>query len=120
MILSYAVTSIDVHGHKSSFQKILGNNRDPEAERAVSPDYQVSEKTVPAFIWHTRTDEGVSVRHALVFAKKLTEYGIPFELHIYPDGKHGVSLCNDIVGKYYPAVNDWTRDCVRWMNTLRS
>ena len=28
MILSYAVTSIDVHGHKSSFQKILGNNRD--------------------------------------------------------------------------------------------
>jgi acetyl esterase/lipase len=120
MILSYAVTSIDVHGHKSSFQKILGNNRDPEAERAVSPDYQVSEKTVPAFIWHTRTDEGVSVRHALVFAKKLTDYNIPFEMHIYPDGKHGVSLCNEIVDRYYPAVNDWTRDSVRWMNQIAS
>ncbi|MBR7161049.1 MAG: alpha/beta hydrolase [Clostridia bacterium] len=118
MILSYAVTSIDVHGHKSSFQKILGNNRDSEAERAVSPDYRVSEKTVPAFIWHTRTDEGVSVKHALVFAKRLADHNIPFEMHIYPEGKHGTSLCNEIVGKSYPAVNDWTYDCVRWMNDI--
>ena len=118
MILSYAVTSIDVHGHKSSFQKILGNNRDLGAERAVSPDYQVSEKTVPAFIWHTRTDEGVSVRHALVFAKRLADQNIPFEMHIYPEGKHGASLCNEIVGRFYPAVNDWTYDCVRWMNGI--
>lgn len=118
MILSYAVTSIAVHGHRSSFQQILGNNRDPSAERAVSPDCRVTEKTVPAFIWHTRTDEGVSVRHALVFAKELADHKIPFEMHIYPEGKHGASLCNDVVNRSYPAVNDWTRDCVRWMNDI--
>ena len=53
-----------------------------------------------------------------VIASFPEEYQIPFEMHIYPDGKHGTSLCNDIVGKYYPAVNDWTRDCVRWMNMI--
>ncbi len=118
MILSYAVTSIAVHGHKSSFAKILGDNHDPQAERAVSPDCRVSEKTVPAFIWHTATDETVSVRHALVFSKELADHNIPFEMHIYPEGKHGASLCNDVVSKYYPAVNDWTRDCVRWANEI--
>lgn len=118
VILSYAVTSLAIHGHTRSFAKILGSDKRKESQDAVSTELQVSEKTAPAFIWHTRTDDGVSVRHSLVFAKALADHGIPFEMHIYPEGPHGISLNNDIVGRSYPAADAWAHDCVRWMKSF--
>jgi dipeptidyl aminopeptidase/acylaminoacyl peptidase len=118
MILSYAVTSKAIHGHTRSFAKILGDDRSKESGDAVSPELQVSEKTCPAFIWHTRTDPGVLVQNALVFAKALADHEIPFEMHIYPEGPHGLSLNNDVVGRNYPAANQWTWDSVRWMKSI--
>ena len=120
MILSYAVTSKAVHGHTRSFAKILGEDRSKESGDAVSPELQVSEKTCPAFIWHTRTDPGVLVQNALVFAKAMADHNRPFELHIYPEGPHGLSLNNDVVGRNYPAANQWTWDSVRWMKSIEA
>lgn len=60
------------------------------------PDRLVCEKTPPAFIWHTACDDGVSVANSLVYAKGLRNFDIPVEMHIFPDGPHGLGLCDRI------------------------
>jgi dipeptidyl aminopeptidase/acylaminoacyl peptidase len=32
--------------------------------------------------------------NSLLYAEALAQNKIPFELHIFPDGPHGLSLCN--------------------------
>lgn len=46
----------------------------------------------PAFIWHTMEDPLVPVENALHFATNLRQHKIPFELHIFEKGKHGLAL----------------------------
>lgn len=41
---------------------------------------------------HTADDKSVSVENSLVLVDALNRYDIPFELHIYPSGRHGLSL----------------------------
>lgn len=94
LILSYPVISSGPHAHQGSFKALLGDRHDEDLEK-VSLEKQVNEKTPPAFIWHTFTDVAVPVENALLFATALRKYHIPFELHIFPEGDHGLSLANE-------------------------
>ena len=69
---------------------------EPSAEQLeeVSPARHVSEKTPPCFIWATSADELVPVQHSLLMAQALSRAGIPFELHIFEQGQHGLSLAD--------------------------
>ena len=46
------------------------------------------------FIWATSTDELVPVQHALLMAQALSAVHIPYELHIFEQGQHGLSLAD--------------------------
>ena len=47
------------------------------------------------FLVHTANDDVVPVeKNALVMAAALTENKIPYEMHIYPFGPHGMALAN--------------------------
>ena len=120
MILSYAVLSGLEYAHRPSFDHILGDKKgDEDARRALSIEYNVSEKTCPAFLWSTRPDKTVPVQNTLLVAKALADHGIPFEMHIYPEGGHGSSLGNAIVGNNLPGIASWTTDSIRWMNSIQ-
>ena len=65
---------------------------DMEVVEKCSPLSYVNKDTVPCFIWHTYQDELLDVRNSMHFAERLAECQVPFELHIYEEGKHGLAL----------------------------
>ena len=70
---------------------------DPQAE-ALDPyrlDRHVSPTTPPAFIWHTAADQVVPAANALRFAAALDAHRVPYELHIFQRGGHGLALADE-------------------------
>ena len=53
------------------------------------------------------------VENALVFAEACRQMGVPFDLHLYQKGRHGIGLGNK---EYDPAkFHPWTKDCAFWL-----
>ncbi len=120
MILSYPVISAFEYAHRGSFDNILVDKKDDEdALRAVSLEYQVNEKTVPAFIWTTAEDTLVPPQNSILFAQAMADASRPFELHIYPYGGHGASICTPTVGWKQSEICAWVNDSIRWMNSIK-
>ncbi len=119
MILAYPVISAFEYGHRGSFFNILQDKKDDEeALRSVSLECQVSDKTVPAFIWTTAEDELVPPQNSILFAQAMADAGRPFELHIYPKGGHGASICTPAVGRKRSEICAWVEDSIRWMDSI--
>ena len=71
----------------------LGNAvPDMELLNAVSPAKLITEFMPPAFIWATSADSLVPIQHSIILANALAEKGVPFEMHIFEDGVHGLGL----------------------------
>lgn len=66
----------------------------PSEERLleVSPARHVTENTPPTFLWATAADTMVPVQQSLRMAAALADGKIPFEMHIFEEGPHGLSL----------------------------
>lgn len=75
----------------------------------VSCEEHVKSKKPPCFIWHTWEDAVVPVENSMLFASALRKHGVPFELHIYQKGKHGLGLNTELL---------WGRDCLRWLRDI--
>jgi len=120
MILGYPVITNGGFAHQGSFKNLLGENPDEELMHKCSLENSVGEHTPPAFIWHTLTDASVPVENSFLFANAMKKANVPFELHIYPDGPHGLSLGTretrstrtDLVN---PHVYSWIGLCERWL-----
>jgi acetyl esterase/lipase len=112
-ILCYGVISMGEFAHKGSRKNLLGDNPDPKLLENLSNERQVTKDTPPCFIWHTDEDPGVPVENSLQFAAALRKAGVPFDLHIYEKGPHGLGLGSR---DYDPAKwHPWTRDCIFWL-----
>ena len=110
-ILCYPV--IDKEGHLGSYENLLGD-RLAELCDSVTPYNLASEKTPPAFIWHTASDTCVDIKNTYRYATKLRELCIPSELHIFPYGKHGLGLANASWAAE-PHVSAWSDLLVAWL-----
>ena len=67
----------------------------------------------PCFIWQTVEDDKVVPDNAFAIAAALREKKIPFDLHLYQQGKHGIGLGSKDgdPAKMHP----WTKDCAFWL-----
>lgn len=106
--------------HKGSLLVLNGGVDDEEDMNRFSLDDFVDERTSPAFLWHTATDPVVPVGNSLLFASKLAEYKVPFELHVYPAGPHGLSLANKETWVNnpdldVPYVTGWIDMAIKWV-----
>lgn len=54
----------------------------------------VDKNTPPAFLFLNQGDGIVPPHHALQFADKMWSLGIPFEMHVFVTGDHGLGLAN--------------------------
>ena len=109
-ILCYPVIcSSDDIGHKGSYLNLLGEEQIDMKEQ-VSPDLLVNETTPKAFIWHTSTDYGVFCANSCRYMEKLMNYKIPCEMHVYPEGGHGLG-----VAPGYPYVSQWVTMLGNWI-----
>lgn len=59
---------------------------------AASPALQVAHNTPPTFLWTTADDELVPAENTTRMANALAKARIPFEVHIFEHGMHGLSL----------------------------
>lgn len=109
-ILCYPVISGVTFPHQGSFDNLLGEKYSHELVRELSNELHVTAQTPPTFIWHTAGDPVVPVENVFLFASALRKAGVPFDLHIYEKGRHGLGLrAND------PAAPPWDADCVYWL-----
>ena len=80
----------------------------------LSPENNVTTDTPPFFIWQLICDDP---RNAFVLGSALTEAGVPFELHCFETGHHGVGLadghCDD--GYRDEHLHKWTELCASWL-----
>ena len=60
----------------------------------VSPVLHVTENTPPTFLWSTASDDLVPVENTTRMANALAQAGVPFEVHIFETGPHGLSLAD--------------------------
>lgn len=78
--------------------------------------------TVPMFIWHTYEDELVMVADALNLASTLNKHRVPFELHVFEKGPHGLALANRVSAvredQVDVAAEKWFDMCITWIGRL--
>ncbi len=110
----YAVVSFASFRHQGSLESLLREEKTNIALiRRFSAELHVDGDTPPAFIWHTANDPVVPVENSLLLASALSHACVPFELHIYPDGPHGLGLAPNS-----PVVADWAAQLSRWLSDL--
>ena len=105
-ILCYPVISMGAITHQGSKNNLLGPNPSPELVKLLSNELQVTSNTPPCFIWHTWEDPVVKVENSLQFAEALRRHHVPFDLHIYQKGPHGMGL---------RPGHPWAYDCIFWL-----
>jgi acetyl esterase/lipase len=115
MILCYPVILAGDLAHKPSLERVSGAPTGSERNAWFGLDGHVSEQTPPTFLWHTAADQAVPVENSLKMAMALSEQKIPFELHVFPQGKHGLSVCSEEVGSPFPYNERWTDLCLKWL-----
>jgi len=126
LLLSYPVVTSGDKAHALSFQRLLGGAaQDQSLLNLVSVERNVNSKTPPAFIWHTFTDGSVPVENSLMLANAYREAGVSCELHIFPNGHHGLGLGTKETdtkdGKHYcPEVSIWTSLFGQWLENVVS
>ncbi|MHC5227916.1 alpha/beta hydrolase [Enterococcus sp. LJL99] len=80
----------------------------------------VNEKTPPTFLWHTTEDVLVDVDHSLKLGMKLRESDVPFEMHIFEKGEHGLALADRTTARkqshYNQHVAKWFELCEEWLS----
>ena len=113
-VLCYAFILFDRPDPKGNRQeRFLGANPAADQIRKFSPALNVSDRTAPTFVWQTVEDPGVIVDNALVFSHALAAAKVPFELHLYEKGRHGIGLgaTKAEPDKRHP----WTDELARWL-----
>lgn len=121
-VLGYPVITADpVHSHKGSFIRLAGGEypQTEEQQAFFSCNKMVTENTPPTFLWHTAADQAVPVMNSLLYAQALSANKVPFEMHIFPYGKHGMSTADGHTNAEIPPeaayVKDWLPAAKKWL-----
>lgn len=109
-VLCYPVVSLVHDMHQGSVDNLLGELPPSDLLAALSAELNVTARTPPAFLWHTADDDAVPVGNSLDYAKALIAAGVPAELHVFPEGRHGLGLA---AGE--PGPGQWTSLCASWL-----
>lgn len=124
MVLCYPVVTGGPFAHRGSFENLTGTE-DVKHHAAYSLEDWVTDQCPPAFLWHTFTDRAVPVQNSLLMAEALADRGIQTELHVFPSGAHGASLCNDLTttegeeaGHIIPEAQVWPEMAARFLRRV--
>lgn len=123
MLCYPVITARKDAAHLGSFRNLLGKNvLTEEEEERFSCENQVNAKTPPAFLWHTSTDESVPVMNSLLYAQALSAHRVPFALHIYPAGGHGLATADEHTNAPLPEAvshaHDWMEAAKKWLKIV--
>ncbi|HVR36779.1 MAG TPA: alpha/beta hydrolase [Methylomirabilota bacterium] len=111
-ILCYPVITMGPDTHTGSRNNLLGRDPDPELIALLSNERQVTDRTPPCFIWHTWEDKGVKAVNSLEFAAALNRAGVPFDLHVFEQGRHGIGLADS---PPFDKAHPWAENLLFWL-----
>jgi acetyl esterase/lipase len=110
-ILAYPVISFTAdYTHKGSRTHLVGEGAESQLVESLSLEKQVTAKTPPAFLFHTDADTGVPPENSVAYYLALRKAGVPAEMHIYLEGRHGVGLAPKD-----PVLSTWSGRLLDWM-----
>lgn len=109
-ILCYPVITMGAHTHGGSKHNLLGDNPSAELVANLSNELQVTAKTPPCFLWSTADDPVVPIENSFLFAQALRNAGVPFALHVFEHGAHGLGL-----GRPDRPAPPWADMCLYWL-----
>jgi acetyl esterase/lipase len=109
-ILCYPVVSMLVQPHAGSRTQLLGPSPTAAQTAATSLEQLVTPDAPPFFVWHTVPDDIVPVAHSYLLGRALADAGASHELHIFPEGRHGLGLAADT-----PGADSWPQLCAAWL-----
>ena len=92
--------------------------RDRREQLFLAPEKNIGFDTPPFFIWQTLSDDG---RYGLNLAKALSDASVPYELHIFEGGVHGLGLAdgeNDLQSNV-PHIAHWAQLADEWLELHR-
>lgn len=102
---------------------IFGGYYTKEQEVFYSLQNHVTSDTPPSFIWHSAKDNLILPQNSLRFATALDTHLVPYELHIFNEGGHGLGLANDVTANHeweiQPQCEPWFLMAVTWMKSLK-
>lgn len=116
-VLCYPVISFGKYTHQGSKNNLLGTNQTPELVELLSNEKQVRKDGPPVFLWHTVEDKAVPLENSLLFAQAMRDAGLPFDLHIYEKGRHGIGLMSKPPAFENP--HPWAQALVFWLRGNR-
>lgn len=108
VLLCYPVVSFhQAFAHKGSCKAFMQQAADTAA---YSIECCIDSQTPPMFLWHTAEDSSVPVENSLALAAALSKEKIAFELHIFPEGQHGLGLSAS-----NPHTYQWKKLAEAWL-----
>ena len=120
-ILSYPVITSGPFAHHDSIKNLLGEQYELEKANQSLENF-VTKDTPPTFVWHTQPDDCVPVENALMLVSALQKNGIKTEFHMFPEGGHGLSLCNEVTSnsdaQLLPHVGKWFDLAAEFLQSL--
>lgn len=118
MVLVYPVITSDKYAHENSICRVSGSFVGTDKYEWFGLERHVNKNTPPTFLCHTAADEKVPVENSLKMATALSAAKVPFELHILPEGAHGMSVCDETVGEKCEYNGRWVEWSIRWLNRV--
>ncbi len=113
-VMGYPVVLAGELAHGPSIANLAeGNN-----ETFFDLTTHVGNHVPPTFLWTTMEDELVPCENTLSYAIALQRYKIPYELHIYTHGPHGLTLGLPESNRINRHVASWVPLCKRWLGDL--
>ena len=120
VLYSYPVVTLGEFTHLGTRRGISGN--DEKLYGKLSIKNRVEASCPPAFIWHTQEDTAVPLENSLMLASAYRKSKVPFALHIFEKGGHGLSTsdietcdftteegCLYDNGKWFDLAVDWLK-----------
>ena len=101
---------------KPSLPRLIGDRDYASTEKLLDCSLNVGAQTPPTFLAHTFMDNAVSVEESMDFARALDNNNIPFELHIFPEGGHGLATGDEqTCPNTDPSYNKWIELSILWL-----
>ena len=119
LLLTYPViTGKNVEFNSSVYNLSGCTGTCPENDIYSTEDY-VTADTCPTFIWASQCDQTVNaMENSFAFARALKAHGVPYDLHLYSNGWHGLSLADTEDGARFPHIHTWVKLEVEWLRKM--
>ncbi len=113
-VLCYPVITFVDATHQGTRERATA--KDASKDAILSPELRVNKDTPIAFIWTTSEDICVPPISSLLYATAMTKNGIPFELHVYQKGPHGLALGTEETSLNPATDNNLNLDAIEWVD----